>query len=125
MFNTYIIFENKELKQQLAKILNQLQMANETLQELKNRIAGLEQKADAAAQSLSNIGGDIARIKEGLPEEGGLSAAEVGDLRTSLDGLEAKVNGFASAAESLDKENEAPVVTDPGTGEPGEEQPIV
>lgn len=67
-------------------------MGQEVLDELKA-------KANAAATSLANIRADITKIKEDLPTAGGLTEAEVAELRTELDTT-------AAVADTLDKENE-------------------
>lgn len=63
----------------------------------------LTAKADALETSLSNIREDITDIKNSLPAEGGLTAEEVATLSAKLDGL-------VNTADTLDKENEKPVV---------------
>jgi len=105
MFNKiyYIGFGNSK---KIDKILNLLKMANETLQELLTRVQGLEQSAVQTMQSLSNIDADIDRIKEGLPQTGGLTEAEVVELRSSLDQAQTAITAAKDAAASLDLENE-------------------
>lgn len=82
-----------ESKTILNKILKNTDMANDTLQELK----------DLAAESstrLDNIAGDITRILDSqVPQEGGLTADEVADLRSTLTALRDKAKG-------LDEQNE-------------------
>lgn len=69
-------------------------MANETLQELKAL-------AQESSDRLDNIAGDITRILDNqVPDEGGLTADEVADLRTTLTALRDKAKG-------LDEQNEA------------------
>lgn len=94
----------------LDKLLKLQKMANETLQELLTKVQGLEANADAVNTSLTNIAGDITRIKESLPAEGGLTAEEVATLKTALEGAEAKISALATSADTLDKENEPPIV---------------
>ena len=69
-------------------------------QEILNQLTA---KADALETSLSNIREDITDIKNSLPAEGGLTAEEVATLSAKLDGL-------VNTADTLDKENEKPVV---------------
>lgn len=67
-------------------------MSQEILDELQGKV-------NEANTSLTNIRADIQKIKDSLPAEGGLTAAEVATLRESLAGL-------ASGAAALDAENE-------------------
>lgn len=67
-------------------------MSQEILNELTGKVTGLK-------TSLTNIQGDITRIKNGLPTTGGLTEEEVATLRGELDTA-------VSQADSLDKENE-------------------
>lgn len=67
-------------------------MSQEILDELRAQAA-------AAKQSVTNIRGDIQRIKDSLPAEGGLTADEVATLKADLTDL-------AGTADTLDKENE-------------------
>jgi uncharacterized protein involved in exopolysaccharide biosynthesis len=80
------------VKDLLHLILKKLTMSQETLDELKAL-------ATSASASLDKIKEDITRIISTLPAEGGLTAAEVAELRTSLSDL-------AKKADDLDKENE-------------------
>lgn len=84
--------DESEIKNLLTKILKQTTMSNDVLQELQGKV-------NEANTSLANIRGDIQKIKDGLPAEGGLTAEEVATLRESL-------NNLASGAAALDAENE-------------------
>lgn len=103
MFDTYHLHLNDK---KINKILKLLQMANESLQELLDRVSALEQGGVQTQQSLTNIAADITRIKEGLPTEGGIDAAGVEQLRTSLTNAENAITAAKSQAASLDLENE-------------------
>lgn len=82
-----------ESKQILAKILKNTNMAQDTLNELKAL-------AEESSTRLDNIAGDITRILDNqVPAEGGLSAEEVADLRSTLTALRDKAKG-------LDEQNE-------------------
>lgn len=100
----------------LYQILNIVTMSQETLAQLK----ALAQRANAALDTqttaLTNIAGDITRIKDGLPTTGGLTEAEVADLKADMEGVATKAETAASAADALDKENEPEAPGGPGTG---------
>ncbi len=81
-----------EVLEKVTKILKQSTMAQETLAELKAY-------AQETQTSLTNIKGDITRIVENLPAEGGLSAEEVADLRNTL-------IATRDQAKALDEENQ-------------------
>lgn len=58
---------------------------------------------DRLEAALTNIRQDITDIKDGLPDTGGLSAAETAAVKARLETL-------VTGAEALDAENERPVI---------------
>lgn len=76
----------------LLLILKKVIMSQETLDALKSQVTQI-------TGSLTNIKDDIQRIKDSLPVTGGLTEAEVTDLKGALDAAVAQ-------ASTLDQENE-------------------
>lgn len=97
----------------LLLIIKQLQMAAETLAELKALAQRANTALDTQSTAITNIAADIQRIKDGLPTTGGLNDAEVAELRTDLEAVATKAEAAATAADTLDKENEAPTTPTP------------
>lgn len=87
-----LVSMQKEERTGIFKLNQIITMSAEILEELKAEAAKIR-------QSLSNIRGDIARLANGLPEEGGMTAAEVAEFKTELIAL-------SGEADTLDKENE-------------------
>lgn len=103
MFDKINIFVGNKKLNKILKIVN---MSQEILQELQQKADAATTALNNANTSLTNISADIQRIKDSLPAEGGLSAAEVEQLRSSLDGVVTTASNTAAAADALDKENE-------------------
>lgn len=111
MYNLFYFIATTAL---LLITIKKISMANESLQELLDRIGALEQGGVQTAQSLTNIAADITRIKDSLPTSGGIDAAGVEQLRTKLTNAETAINAAQSQAAGLDLENEpeAPAPTE-------------
>lgn len=90
-------------------------MGQEQLDQLNAKIDAQEQKIDTLTTATTNIREDIGRIKEGLPQSGGLSETEVGALSARLDTLGQKTDAAIAEVQALDAENEPG--TNAGNGE--------
>lgn len=92
----------------LLFIFKSIRMSEQTLQDLRNIISGIREQNNSLSTSIAGIRGDIQRILEGLPADGGLTAEEVTTLRDELGVLLSESAAVAQDAASLDAENQEP-----------------
>lgn len=107
-------------RQTLRKILAHQKFILEQLLETKNQITTMANEINAYLDrietAVGNIRQDIQDIKDGLPDNGGLSAAEVAQIKQRL-------TTVVDSVEALDAENTRPEVpTDPENPTPEEPQ---
>ena len=106
LINIHLHYDVAGIEKNLSKILSHLEFIINQQIKMANEINEYLDRVEAA---LTNIKQDIQDIKDGLPNDGGLSAAEVAQIKQRL-------STVVKTAEDLDAENTRPEV-------PGEENP--